>query len=533
MARNIPDNLMQLMKRNLGAALLERELALLKSAREQGRGFVVRIEKQLNPAIANLDEAMKLFGTDHHLYKFFQARKLVLESKTKFPSILPSSKSVDAHLQEIEKEYLKYYNRERRLLLQALELEPNMISTYALLSSNYREIRSAIHASKQSIRNQMPDSSIYYQEMVVELLPNQAQAHFNLASNYQQNQILPTDSKGYSLLRTHPKAVEHLEKAAALDTNFTIAQSRLASLYRGGDIHDPFHNYPKAIEWYEKLLKKDEAKEQEFLKQGLDKYLQAFETDISPIRANFTSLCTSYINLLFLHKVNGDTAKADEYWQKLNEKSDKIATAGVYMTNAMNILLLYQWNEDDDDLWKALTLQEKAIKQAELALKEVADKDKPLATLRYQYYLKTLGAAYRSVKNYEKAEMCLTQAIAYPVLKGPFTGNLKLMGSWSANNPKDGRQITLPLPIQDLQNGVYHYRIEANWEMFLLKYEQGKIDEAFEWLEKGFQTALAENGNDLSGEPLEIYFTKDFPQLIARFKALKAKYFPPTPNEKK
>jgi tetratricopeptide (TPR) repeat protein len=300
-------------------------------------------------------------------------------------------------------------------------------------------------------------------------------------------------------------------------------------LYKGGDIHDPFHNYPKAIEWYEKILKKDEAKEQELLKQGMDKHLQAIKaTSNSLNKTNFTSLCNDYINLHFLHKVNGDTIKANEYWEKLNEKSDKIATAGVYMTNAMSILFLFEWNEDEDDFWKALAFQEKGIKQAEEALKEVSDKDKPLATLRYQYYLKALGASHRSVKNYEKAEAYLKQAIAYPVLEGPFTGKMKLMGSYSANHPKDGRYITLPLPIQAYPDGVYNYRIEANWEMFWLKYEQGKMEEAFEWLEKGFQVAVAEKGNDLSGEPLEIYITRGYPDLKGRFKVLKAKYFPPT-----
>ncbi len=523
----MPEHLLAIIKRNLGAALMERELALLKPAREQGNGFVRRIEKELNPAIANLNEAMKLFGESHYLYKFLQARSLVLEAKTKFPRIPSSNKAFDTFFQEIETAYLTYYHQERRLLLQALDLEPNMISTYALLGSNYREIRNSYHPSKQSIIDQMPDSSAYYQERVVELLPNQAMAHYNLASIYQKNQILPTDKKGNYRDRTHPKAIEHFEKAAALDTNLTVAQSQLASLYMGGEIDDPFHNYPKAIEWYEKLLKKEEAKEQALLKQGIDRYLEGFKLEgNSPIRANFSVMSDYLFRLYFLHKLIGNTPKAEQYWQKLNQKSDKIATPGVYMTNAMHIVFMYSWSEDEDLLWKALAFEEKGLKRATETMNEVAEKDKPLASLRYQYYLKAVGAAHRAVKNYDKAESYLQQAIAHPVLKGSFTG--RLMGSYSTGNANEDRDITIPIPLQIYQDGSVHYRIDANWEMFWLKYEQGKIEEAFEWLEKGFQVAVTENGNDLSGDPYERYFIRSFPSLKDRFLTLKAKYFPPT-----
>ena len=530
-ARKIPDNLVQLMKRNLGAALMERELVLLKPAREQGNGFVRRLEKELNPAIANLNEAMKLFGENHYLYKFLQARSLVLEAKTKFPRITMTGtdKAFDAIFQEIEATYLTYYNRERRLLLQALDLEPNMISTYALLASNYREIRNSYHSTKQSMRDQMPDSSAYYQEKVVALLPNQAMAHFNLASGYQNNQILPTNKKGVPMNRTHPKAIEHLEKAVALDTNLTFAQDQLASLYMGGEIDDSFHNYPKAIEWYEKLLKKEEAKEQEMLKQGVEKYLEGLKVEgNSLIKTNFSMMSDYLLHLYFVHKLIGNTAKAEEYWQKLNQKSDKIATPGVYMTNAMHIVFLYSWSEHEDLLWKALAFEEKGLKRAEETMSEVAEKDKPIASLRYQYYLKAVGAAHRAVKNYDKAEAYLQQAIAYPVMKDSFTGKMRLMGSISTGNANEERDITIPMPLVIYSNGSVHYRIDANWEMFWLKYEQGKTDEAFEWLEKGFQVAATENGNDLSGDFYERYFIRSFPALKDRFLALKAKYFPPT-----
>jgi hypothetical protein len=65
--------------------------------------------------------------------------------------------------------------------------------------------------------------------------------------------------------------------------------------------------------------------------------------------------------------------------------------------------------------------------------------------------------------------------------------------------------------------------------MFLLKLEQNKPDEAFEWLEKAFQQSAREHGNDVSGQPWEEGILETYKNLDqARFKVLKAKYFPPT-----
>ena len=131
--------------------------------------------------------------------------------------------------------------------------------------------------------------------------------------------------------------------------------------------------------------------------------------------------------------------------------------------------------------------------------------------------------------------MYLKQALDYSVLKGPFTGQTKYMGSVSTSTDslfKKGIFITKPIPLRYMgKDDQYQYGVEANIEMYELKKQQGKIDEAFEWLEKALQFALTENGNDTSGEPFEQYFIRDYPELKARFKALKAKYFPP--NEKK
>lgn len=87
--------------------------------------------------------------------------------------------------------------------------------------------------------------------------------------------------------------------------------------------------------------------------------------------------------------------------------------------------------------------------------------------------------------------------------------------------------------IQGSEKGGYYYRLDVYEGMFHSKYQQSKVDEAFEWLEKAFQQSVKENGNDISGQPYEIGIFKAYPTLDqARFKALKAKYFP-LPDTKK
>ena len=123
--------------------------------------------------------------------------------------------------------------------------------------------------------------------------------------------------------------------------------------------------------------------------------------------------------------------------------------------------------------------------------------------------------------------------MAYPLRESPIMSNLKLVGS--RRFAYQGRCIAIPNPhyIGVQSNGDYNYQLDANEEMFHLKWEQQKEKEAFKWLEKAFQVSLAEHGNDLSGEPYEIQFVRVYPQLKDRFKTLKAKYFPPTSTEKK
>ena len=75
-----------------------------------------------------------------------------------------------------------YANRQK-LLLHTVNLESNMISTYALLSSVYQDMR--WYAASEVNKQQLLDSALYYQQKVVELLPNQSSAWLNLANTYQ------------------------------------------------------------------------------------------------------------------------------------------------------------------------------------------------------------------------------------------------------------------------------------------------------------------------------------------------------------
>ena len=137
------------------------------------------------------------------------------------------------------------------------------------------------------------------------------------------------------------------------------------------------------------------------------------------------------------------------------------------------------------------------------------------------------------MKNYTEAENYFQQSFAYAV-DAPKGGHFKYIGSMGG--PLDSTHVlflTVPNGIHKHYNGDYHYRINAYQEMFHSKFEQGKTEEAFVWLEKAFQQSAKENGNDISGKPFEEAIFNTYPTLDqARFKALKAKYFP-LPDTKK
>jgi hypothetical protein len=518
-AAKIPNNLLTIIKRKLGAALMERELVIMKNVREKGVGGIPKNEKVLLPAIANLDEAMKLFGTIHYFYNYLWSRKLILESQLLPPQLeLPHKESVDKHLSDIKKWNQEQKIKENDRLIRGLQLEPNMISTYALFSTYYR-------------RNNKPDSSIYYQEKVVELLPNQAYAYFNLGFSYSSMKFINANNQS----APHPKAIEYLKKTIELDSTLREPYRLLGGLYMNESflynaelVDTSYREYHKAIPCYEKLVSFNDIPNQELLTHP--SFKEIFTSN--PNKARFEQLIYFYTLLNFLNKAVGNLPKAEEYLKKIHQKTALIGSASAYMSSALNMYHLvgveeiYGLEEKDIYLKYVLDLQQLALSSAEENIKVASMVDKPLLTLEYREILKAIGTTHRALKNYAEAEKFYQNAIAYPVLDSPAKKRLKFIGGQSlvfAN-----KQMTIPRGILKRSNGDYYYRIDAYKEMFDLKWEQGKVDEAFAWLEKAFQNSVEEYGNDISGKPFEEEVLRIYKNLDQdRFKALKAKYFPP------
>ncbi|MBK9489445.1 MAG: tetratricopeptide repeat protein [Haliscomenobacter sp.] len=66
--------------------------------------------------------------------------------------------------------------------------------------------------------------------------------------------------------------------------------------------------------------------------------------------------------------------------------------------------------------------------------------------------------------------------------------------------------------IQGSAERGYGYSIDAYEGMFHLKYQQKRVDEAFEWLEKAFQQAAKEDGNETSSEFFDQAIFRCLPQ---------------------
>jgi tetratricopeptide (TPR) repeat protein len=149
--------------------------------------------------------------------------------------------------------------------------------------------------------------------------------------------------------------------------------------------------------------------------------------------------------------------------------------------------------------------------------------------------LKGLGATYAAIKNYPEAEKYYTAAIEYAIPQGATTTNpLKLEGLTSFDIPNSGI-IVVPNShcVQGDEQRGYRYYIDAYLGMFIIHNGQNNTEKAFEWLEKAFQQSAKENGNDISETLMEEVIFRAYPNLNqARFKALKAKYFP-LPDTKK
>ncbi len=504
----LPDNLSQMIKRNMAVGLMELELDLLKDAREKGYGGIPRTPK-IEQAIINLKEAQKLFGKEHYIYKYLEARKSVLEANRPYNII--QTQSTD----ELLKKGKEKEQKAREYLLESLKLEPNMISTYCLLSIAY-----------QIAGN--PDSSIYYQEKVVKLLPNQVWAYYNLGRAYEGVKFKDTNNRPVP----HPKAIQSFKKTIEIDSNLRGAYEILGNLYmnlssieKGESADSSYRNYLEAIPYFEKLLSFYEVSVEELLKMDLNNYSanQMFKLNEDKVRVY--DMFHYYSMLHFLYKGLGNQVKAEEYMNKIRSKALAAASVFSYMNAGNKMYRLFGWEENDVYLTYALDFIQKALKKANDVLQEASTEDKPLQTLQYRELLKAVGTTHRALKNYTEAEKFLQQALSYPVLESPIKGKLKFQGG--VGTVTNMRMIMYPRGIARQGSDYYRYGIEANIEMFFLKLEQNMPEEALIWYEKALQHEVTEYGNDTSGKPMTEAVLKTYKNINKEaFLKLRYKYFP-------
>jgi len=520
-AYKIPDNLFQLVKRNLTTALLERELDIMKKVREQGAGFLMEVvePKKLPSAIANLDEAMNVLGVDHYFTNYLQARKLVLQALLPFK--LPGmgmNTQIDASRQASR----DHREKSRESLLKGLKLEPSMISTYVILSLTY-------------MTSGKSDSALYYQDKVVELLPNQAIACMNAGYLYAKTKYKDAENR----VMPHPKAIEYLERAIQLDSTLIKPYMTLAGLYRGSSLDSGYYDFPKAIYYYEKLLKFYEKPDEELIKFGFNTTLSKDEMfKITPAQDLLSNLMYTYSMLHFLYKHTGNVAESALYLQKIQQKTDFLDSPTTYLSAGLAMYRIYLWTYQDLFLTHALDYFQLALNSANEEFKGAANEEKPYQNMRNREIIKIIGVTHHALRNCVEAEKWLLQALNYPLLNSSNNLKLKNIGSFYMGGLKENRLYSVPefhSPGVLLYKGFgYWYTIEPNVELFYIKLEQNKPEEAFIWLEKAFQNSAAEFGNDMSGIVFEGAVFETFPDLDkARFKAIKAKYFPPTNPEKK
>lgn len=539
-AQKIPENLLQLMKRNLTTALLERELNLLKDVRERGAGYLSRNDmanpSTLSKAIQNLREAQNLLGTAHYLRPILQSRIWVLDSQLPIqpsPAALSANRTPEQINEYGRMAYEARKRKERSLLRRALEIEPNMISTYSLLSSSYRAMAEMAIISPDDMGRKL-DSALYYQERVTELLPNQAQAHYNLASSYAP--IPYTNSDGKSV--PHPKAVAHFERAIQVDSFFRPAYPALGDLYMGLQIQSngfpdmatdtAYRDYPKAIACFEKALSMYEYEEQRLIQQNQLNLPKG--NGAGPVFSNLIGLANIWNKLYFLYKASGDSLSMKKYLQKAFQRAEREYNPLGALFIAWNMFKVFHWSEDPGEFKISLQLNQIALHKREIELQGTTEQDKPLLALKYREQLKNMGALHAALKNYAEAEHYYRAAIDYPIPHTPITQRLRLQGTMAYWEP-DKYYVLDPCThcIQGSAERGYGYSIDAYEGMFHLKYQQKRVDEAFEWLEKAFQQGVKEQGNETSSEMFDQAIFGAYPSLDqSRFKALKAKYFPET-----
>ena len=121
----------------------------------------------------------------------------------------------------------------------------------------------------------------------------------------------------------------------------------------------------------------------------------------------------------------GDTKKADDYFDRFSQKAALLNSQLQLRQCFLGLYSDFEWNEDETNLGEALNFQQKALAQVENNIQTAPAAEKPLQTLKYRELLKGIGVTHRALKNYDEAEKYLLQAMAYPVLKGLFTGKLK------------------------------------------------------------------------------------------------------------
>ncbi len=441
---------------------------------------------------------MNLLGESHYAYNYLKARILILTYLNQ--AVLERPKRAEN-------------------LFKGFQLEPNMISTYVLLSNHYRYINK-------------PDSAIYYQEKVVELLPNQGYSYANLGSSYAGVNYIDANNQRIP----HPKAIEYLEKAIEIEPTLQLPYFALQGIYMGSQqpgIDNSglyrYRNYPKALPYVEKNALLYEASEQNLLKWGLNKYSQ--EMNSPNLKTNPFGQQIIYITILYgLYRELGNLAKSEEKIKQLHQKITSVGSIYFFTLAALDMWSnLYYWENDDIYLTNTLDLLQRSLEMANEGMGLVSAENKPLLTLQYQEILKGIGAVHRALRNYSEAEIFLQQALTYPVFI-PSNGRLEWSSSFLSYQ---NRIIVAPSGISFF-NGSYRYGVDTTTELFFLKLEQDKPNEALVWLEKALKGLKSKGEKEFFDKELSELVFKNYKNLNKEaYQALLDKYFPPTPNEKK
>lgn len=509
--RNIPDTLLNIMKRNLGAALMERELQIMQNPREKGQGPTSN-DKILELAIQNLETTINLFGPNHYFYSFLQARKMVLQSMRRQSFDDNMNNPIDRVL-EAQK---AYQSKKVDLLKGSLILEPNMVSTFQMLAISY-----------QATDNR--DSGVYYLEKVVELLPNHAQAFINIGLTYHNFRY--KDAEG--LDAPHPKAIYYLKKAIELDSTARFPYTLLANNYRAVGKDNKYRDLVQAVYYHKKLLG--------FIEKPLDtlKKRQLYQAITkanflknSIAKTEFSQQLQHYAYLAYMYQKLGDSTNAKLYQDKLQAYCYGIGSYQAFMNVAGNIYGIFNDFEEDLSFLNGVKdYYHLAQKRLEKDMAAAYPIDLPYIKVMYYEILKALGAHHRNIQAYDQAELYLQQAMSYSIEGFKAENQLKLTGG-SFYRLED-RLLTAILPMVPVGANNFHYRVEPHEEMFLLNLEQNKMEAAMQWLEKALQVSVSEKGNDTSGTPTRNSILRAYKNIdVNAFNALYEKYFPKTDEKK-